>query len=142
MALTYPPASLLRRLAAALYDGLLLLAVWMVATFPLLLLTGGEAVKAGNLSYIAYLLAITGGFHIWFWTHGGQTLGMRAWRLKALAQDGTPLTLKKACVRYGWAMVSWGSVLGLLWCWLDPRGRAAQDHLSRSDIVCLPKGVN
>lgn len=138
----HPPASLLRRLAAALYDGLLLLAVWMVATFPLLFLTGGEAIASGSPWYALYLLSITGGFHVWFWTHGGQTLGMRAWRLKVQTQGGASLSVMHAGRRYLWAVLSWMSIGGVLWCWLDPTGRALHDRFSQSDIVCLPKGVS
>lgn len=141
MALQFPPATLLRRLAAALYDGMLLLALWMTATFPLLLITGGEAVQSDSLWYPFYLLSITGGFHIWFWTHGGQTLGMRAWRLKVVDFHGQELDFMHACRRYLLAAFSWLSLAGLLWCWLDKRGRTAHDILSQSDIVCMPKGT-
>ncbi len=71
-----------RRLAALVYDSLVLAALWMAATLPVLALTGGEAVTGGVWLYRFYLLVIAGVFFGWFWTHGGQTLGMRAWRAK------------------------------------------------------------
>lgn len=135
----HPPATLLRRLAAALYDGLLLLALWMTATFPLLIITGGEAIDGNALWYPLYLVSITGAFHIWFWTHGGQTLGMRAWRLFAVDEQGYGLGPVHAIQRYLLAVPAWLSVIGLLWCWVDRRGRAAHDILSHSNIVCIPK---
>ena len=38
------------------------------------------------------MLAVAWAFYGWFWLHGGQTLGMRAWRLKLVTDDGRPLT--------------------------------------------------
>ena len=76
------PASLSRRLAALFYDSLLLLAVYFIATAILLPLTGGEAIEANNPLLTSYLLFISFFFYAWFWVHGGQTLGMRSWRLQ------------------------------------------------------------
>ena len=92
------PAELLsadpfRRLASAFYDGLLLLALLMVITSGLQLLTHGRALIEGNIglwaqAYHALLvLAITGYFQV-CWTVKGQTLGMKAWSLKLLNRAG------------------------------------------------------
>jgi uncharacterized RDD family membrane protein YckC len=77
----------LRRLGAAFYDGLLLLAFWLLTTFVLVILAGHALVSphAGTLSKVPYwvaLLCIAWAFFTWFWSHGGQTLGMRAWKLQ------------------------------------------------------------
>jgi uncharacterized RDD family membrane protein YckC len=77
----------LRRLGAAFYDGLLLLAFWLLTTFVLVILSGHTLVSAhaGTLSKLPYwgaLLCVAWGFFTWFWSHGGQTLGMRAWKLQ------------------------------------------------------------
>jgi len=72
-----PPAGLLRRLGAFLYDILLLAAIWIIAGFIALPFHGGEA-TIGNPWYQTYLFLISFSFFAWFWTRGGQTLGMRA----------------------------------------------------------------
>jgi len=69
------PASLIRRLAAFLYDSLLLIALFM-----LLRLNNGEAIE--HLAYKFALLPIAWFFFAWFWSKSGQTLGMQAWRIK------------------------------------------------------------
>ena len=94
------PAGILRRLAALFYDGLLLFSVIFVATALLLPFTGGEAIEAGSFFLRAYLLTIAFLFFAWFWTHGGQTLGMRAWRLRLVCQDGGRLGWGNALLRY------------------------------------------
>lgn len=139
MPINHPPATLLRRMASAIYDTLLLIALWMTGTFVLLLFNKGEAIASDSWWYPLYLLAITGGFYVWFWTHGGQTLGMRTWRLWAVNRQGEALTIGPATFRYLLAVLSWLSVIGLLWCMIDARGRTAHDIVSRTDIIHIPK---
>ncbi|MCB1816220.1 MAG: RDD family protein, partial [Candidatus Competibacteraceae bacterium] len=75
------PAALLRRLAAMLYDGLLLFGVIFTGTVVLLPFTNGHAIAPGNPAYQASLLGLIGLFYGWCWTHGGQSLGMKAWHI-------------------------------------------------------------
>ncbi len=101
------PASLFRRLAAMVYDGLLLLAVLFVSTAIVLPLTGGEAVGAGNPVFMTYLFLVSFFFFAWFWTHGGQTLGMRAWKIRVQRLDGGPISWSQALLRYMVGLISW-----------------------------------
>ena len=64
------------------YDSLLLLAIFMIAGFAALSLTHGEAIPSGTLWFRAYLLGVAALFFCGFWLRGGQTLGLRAWRLR------------------------------------------------------------
>lgn len=139
-------AGLLRRLAAMLYDGLLLIGVLMVATALFLPLTGGEAVVSGSNPvlewvYRAALLALIVGFFGVFWTIRGQTLGMASWRLRVEREDGTLLGWSDTARRLGWALVSALPLgLGFLWVLFDPERRAWHDRLSGTRVVVLPKG--
>ena len=135
------PCGLFRRLAAIFYDSLLLGALWMGATFPLLFLTHGEAIHAGNPAYTAYLLVIGWAFFGWFWTRGGQTLGMRAWRFEVQTTSGRPLGWRLASGRYAAAVLSWLALgLGFIWQWIDRDGLAWHDRLSGTRLIVLPKG--
>ena len=139
-------AGLLRRLGAMLYDGLLLLAVLMVATALFLPLTGGEAVDPGahpmlELAYRLMLLLLVVGFYGLFWTRRGQTLGMASWRLRVEREDGALLGWGDTLRRLGWALVSLLPLgLGFVWILFDPERRAWHDRLSRTRVVVLPKG--
>jgi uncharacterized RDD family membrane protein YckC len=105
------PASIWRRLAAALYDGLLLLGIWMAALLSDVLIRGVlDAPRSWPLLRI-YLFAIGLLFFGWFWTHGGQTLGMRAWRLRVVREDGRPLTWLTAAVRFTVMLSCWAAVM-------------------------------
>lgn len=124
-----------RRLAAVCYDTLLLIAVLFVATAIVLPLNGGKAFSDGRLYYSAYLLTISFGFFGWFWTHGGQTLGMRAWKIKVLSFDRQPLTWKQALIRFLAALLSWGiGGLGFLWIVVSRDKRAWHDSLSKTAV--------
>jgi len=139
-------AGLLRRLGAMLYDGLLLLAVLIVATALFLPLTGGEAVDPAKnplleFVYRAMLLLLIVGFFGLFWTRRGQTLGMASWRLRVEREDGGLLTWSDTLRRLGGALLSllpFG--LGFLWVLVDPQRRAWHDRLSGTRVVVLPKG--
>ena len=139
-------AGLLRRLAAMLYDVLLLIGVLMVATALFLPLTGGEAVVSGRNPvlgwvYRAALLALIVGFFGVFWTLRGQTLGMASWRLRVEREDGSLLSWGDTLRRLAWALVSALPLgLGFLWILFDPERRAWHDRLSRTRVVVMPKG--
>jgi uncharacterized RDD family membrane protein YckC len=140
--------SLWRRLAAIVYDSALVAAVMLMAmalvVVPIDLFFGSESFDGATLRtnpfYLAYLFCVMVGFHILFWTRGGQTLGMRAWRLKVLRNDGQPLQLKDALLRYFAAILSWALFgLGFIWILLDKEGLAWHDRISNTRLVILEK---
>jgi uncharacterized RDD family membrane protein YckC len=141
-------ASLARRLAAMFYDGLLLVAILMIATALLLPLTGGEAINAADHTWLesAYRLLLAGLVVLFFgtfWTRRGQTLGMASWRLRVEREDGSMLTWADTTKRLAAALVSWLPLgLGYLWILFDREGRAWHDRLSRTRVVLLPKRVS
>lgn len=133
------PAPLWRRLAASIYDGLLLLALWMVGTLMDVVVRDliGMPRDMHSLQLLLFLIGLA--FFGWFWTHGGQTLGMRAWRLQVRREDGLPLRWPVAAARYACAYLSWICAgLGLLWCLIDARRRSWHDLLSGTEVVVLP----
>jgi uncharacterized RDD family membrane protein YckC len=101
-----------RRLIASVYDGLLLVALWMGAALIEVMIRDQ---LLGLPSYHAwlqvYFFTIGLGFFGWFWTHGGQTLGMRSWRLKVQRLDGSTLRWPIASLRYTVMLASWALVL-------------------------------
>ena len=87
-----------------------------------------------------YLILVCFLFFGWFWTHGGQTLGMRAWRLQLRRIDGQNLAWSTALVRFAGALLSWLPLgLGFFWIAFDPQNRAWHDRLSKSIVIVLPR---
>jgi uncharacterized RDD family membrane protein YckC len=104
-----PLASLPRRLAAVLYDALLLTGALFVAAAVVMglvvLMLGSEQVQRhdplrGNPWFSTYLFFICFFFYAGFWTHGGQTLGLRAWRLRVQGRDGRGISWWQALLRF------------------------------------------
>lgn len=134
-----PAASFSRRIAAALYDSLLLAALMMVVTVLLVALRG-EAVPPGNPFYQLMLLVTAAVFFVGFWTHGGQTLGMRTWRLRLELRSGADLGWPVALLRFAAALLSLAALgIGFLWILFDPEKRAWHDRIAGTRVVLLPK---
>lgn len=120
------PAPPWRRLAAACYDGLLLIAVWMVTLLASLFLHQLLGM-ARNDHFNSLLLFLSGlAFFGWSWTHGGQTLGMRAWRLRLMRDGGADVRWPVAAVRYAMMLTCWLVVLAVLVLPLLPPAVAAR----------------
>jgi len=136
---------LMRRLAAMFYDGLLLVALWFLVTALLLAVSGGYMADPDRPLWLlstlrVSLLLVTFMFFAGFWTHGGQTLGMRAWRLKLISASGDPVTWKQALWRFAAAIPSIGAFgLGLIWMLLDKERCAVHDRLSGTRLILLAK---
>jgi uncharacterized RDD family membrane protein YckC len=130
----------LRRLAAQIYDLFLLSALLFLATALLFPFTSGEAVSTQQtLIYRIYLAVISFLFYGWFWTHGGQTLGLRAWKIKVLTLDQKPINWNQALLRFATAIFSWAFFgLGFLWILIDKKRRGWHDHLSKTALFFVP----
>lgn len=147
--LTPPPviAPLWRRLAAMLYDSILVIAIWIVVGGIVLAIFGVDETRAQNgimtelslahqLTLFIALLLSPLLFFGFFWTHSGQTLGMQAWRIRVTSEDGGPVTWRQALLRF---FAAWLSALpaglGYFWVWVDPERRAWHDRLSGTRTV-------
>ena len=126
-----PRPGLLRRLAALVYDSLLLFALLFAATVPALLLTDGQAIRPNQPVFTAWLVVVSYVYFGWCWTRSGQTLGMRAWRMRVCTPDGAPLGWRQSLGRFAAAAVSIGIAgVGLLWVAFDRDRLSLHDRLS------------
>ncbi|MBI5751002.1 MAG: RDD family protein [Hydrogenophilales bacterium] len=126
--------SVFRRLASMLYEMLVLGAVLFIAALIFILLRNPQAPGAMPF-FQAYLLLVMLGYFSWFWTHGGQTVAMRAWRFRVEGADGRPLRFAQAGLRFVLAWFSVFSVAGLLWAWFDHDRKFLHDRLARTRLV-------
>ena len=112
----------------------------MLATLAIVALRGGQAVPPGQLGYQLLLLGATALYFILSWLRGGQTLGMRAWRLRVERNSGEPLDLLTGMVRFVGGLVSMLSGgLGLLWLWIDRDELTWHDRLAGTRVLILSK---
>jgi len=154
----FPRAGFRRRMACWMYDFLTSIAVYMIAgaigfaLFSFFAKLGfinmgankhlidvqqGSLIFSGliygwNLFWVAF-------FFIWFWTKSGQTIGMRAWRLRVQNQNGTLLSKKTAIKRLLPSLLGLGN-LALI---LDRKNKLSlQDRVTQTEVVLLPIDVS
>lgn len=143
------PAGLARRLGAMIYDGFLVAAIWILITGLHLTLmryvlgVPPEQIGVGMVQVLSLRLALLLGafaFFAFFWTRGGVTLGMQAWRLRVQTLDGRPISQVQAAVRFLVACLSIAALgLGYLWILFDAERRSWADIASGTRVVVLPK---
>ena len=132
------PTGLPRRLGALLYDLLLIIAIWMGTLFVWVLVSGGEAVSGFTVQLV--LAAEWVAFYVFFWRRQGQTLGMAAWRITVVDEDGQPPDLTQCLVRALAAPFSLACLgLGYLWFYIGDTQQTWHDRLSQTMVVHIPK---
>jgi len=141
---TGTPAGLFRRLAALCYDALVAVALGFVATFAMLPLTRGEAILAATQGLVAHayhalLVLLVFAYFGWSWTRSGQTLGMRAWRIRLETAAGRTLNWAETLVRFllG-AAIAWLATLG---AWYLARPGSPVAHAGAAALLA-PLAVN
>ncbi|CAB5282485.1 RDD domain-containing protein [Burkholderia multivorans] len=154
--------SVRRRLAAMLYEAVLLFGVVFFAGLAFALATQQRNGLVHHNLLAAWIALVVGAYFVWFWTHGGQTLPMKTWRLRLEAANGRPLSAGHAIVRYalGWLWflpplalhpllgLSVPVTLVLAAAWIVVWAGAARlhadrqfphDRLARTRIVAMPR---
>ncbi len=153
----FPRAGFFRRCGAIVYDLLLAVAVYMIAGAigfgVFTALTSYGVINMGNYEHVSDLLngnslykgiyqfwisLCVGLFYISFWSYGGQTLGMRAWKLKIQHPNGQSLSMITAGARLVWSLLG----IGNLWILINGDKLALQDMMTRSEVVVLSKEAN
>ncbi|KID54878.1 transmembrane protein [Pseudoalteromonas luteoviolacea] len=155
---TFPRAGFIRRVASLIYDALVVIAFAMLTTIAFLGVVQGmlslgwyslgghedvsaliQATPALYYSRSALLILVAVLFFAYFWTKSGQTIGMRAWRLKVQNTDGTLLSWPQAILRSLAALLGVGNLLVLI----DVKQkRALQDLVCQTEVLILTKEEN
>jgi uncharacterized RDD family membrane protein YckC len=152
--------SLRRRLACFIYEGVLLFGVLMLAAYLFSSLAQQRHALAGRGLLQFYLFLVLGIYFVWFWTHGGQTLAMKTWRIRLVTRDGGAVSQARALARYvlSWLwfmpalLVAWASGWLPLWvqfaclgvgvCLYAALSRADADRQFLHDRLCATRLVD
>ena len=139
----YRYAGLFKRTAALVYDALIVVAILFLASALAMLIVGlflgaeaitEQKVLVENPFYFAWLIFCWFYYYYWCWQKGGQTLGMKAWRLKLVSTTDETIKLRYALLRFS------SCLLGLANLWLLlPGNQGWQDILSHSIIIVTEK---
>ena len=135
----FPNASLIRRFAAMLYDGFLIVALWMISTTLIVaIFTDGAEVSGARYQIFLYLEVAA--FYVYFWHFKGQTLGMQVWKIRAVTECNELLTIDECVIRFLCATLSIISMgLGFLWVFFNQERLTWHDLASRTRVVYLGK---
>lgn len=154
----FPRSGFRRRLGSWIYDFLISIAVYMLAgaisflLFNLLIkvgvidMQGHEHVIDLQRSSILYSVLIygwnlcwVGFFFVFFWAKSGQTIGMRAWRLRLQNQDGTRITKSTGLKRLLPTLFGLGNLIVIF----DRKNKLSlQDRLTDTEVVVLSLEAN
>ena len=121
----------MRRMFSMLYEALVLFGVLFVAVLLFMLFRDPHAVGAMPFFQI-YLFLVLLWYFTWFWTHGGQTVAMRAWRFRLERVDGMPVRFPQACLRF---LLGWLSLLSIVWALVDRDKQFLHDRLAGTRLV-------
>ena len=135
----YQSAGLFRRLAAILYDSLLIIAMWLITTLLLVaFINDGAALQGPLFQFGLYFEACL--FYSYFWRLRGQTLGMQAWKIKLVSPSLQTLSWQECFARLFFALVSVSMLgLGFIWMLFDPDRLTWHDRASGTRVVLLRK---
>tara|TARA_B110000091_G_C13658826_1_gene408650 strand:- start:14 stop:514 length:501 start_codon:yes stop_codon:yes gene_type:complete len=148
-----PRAGFIRRFGSWVYDVLLSFAVYMVAgaiafllfniliKFGVISMAGFDHAIDLKRSSLVYRLLVDGFglfwiafFFVWFWSRSGQTLGMKAWRLRVQNQDGTRISKTTAIARLLPTLLGLGNLIVLF----DKKNKLSlQDRMTDTEVVVL-----
>lgn len=109
------PPSIRRRLAAFVYEGVLLFGVVMIGSYVYDTLTQHRHAMHGRTGLQVFLFLLLGIYFVWFWSHGGQTVAMKTWHIRLVDANGHSVRQARALARYV-----------LAWLWFMPALIAAR----------------
>lgn len=124
---------LARRLAAFVYEGVLLFGVTIISGYLYSSLTQQRHALQGKAGLQAFMFVVLGIYFAWFWSRGGQTVAMKAWNIRLVMADGRPVSQARALLRYV-----------LAWLWFMPAlatAYAADLHSPGAITTLLLAGV-
>ena len=139
-AIAVTPAPLLARIAAMIYESLLVIAVVFVASFIIIPIVGEMHLPWQRYFFQVYILSILFGYFSAFWLRSGQTLAMKTWRIRLVNRAGGPLSFKQAALRFVLALL--GLLLGGIgfwWALIDRDRQFLHDRIVGTRLIRVPR---
>jgi len=129
-------AGIKRRLLSLIYESLLLAAVLLAGALPMVMLSSGWEHTTARAALQVWLLALCAAFYVRQWTGAGQTLPMKTWQMRLVAEDGSLVSHRRALLRYAGALLSTATLgLGFAWALVDRDRQFLHDRLAGTRLV-------
>ncbi len=120
-----------------LYESTLLFAVAFLGTWLFQFAAGTLRIEGWRmLALQLFLLVLFAAYFLWCWLRGGQTLAMKAWRIRLVAKQGhARLAPKAALLRFAYALLLVPTLVGILWAYVDRDRQFLHDRLAGSLLI-------
>ncbi len=129
-------APLRTRLAAMIYEALLVVAVVFIASILFIKLVGDTSVAWRKLAFQIYLVGVLYAYFAAFWLKSGQTLAMKTWRIRLVDLNGHLIHAGQAAIRFFLALIGLALFgITILWALFDPDRQFLHDRLARTRLV-------
>jgi uncharacterized RDD family membrane protein YckC len=130
--------TILRLFAAAIYELLLLIALWMLIAY-LFIYTFGDATTSYKRTILQLVLWLsTGAYFVWCWRKSGQTLATQTWKIKLVNEQNQLLSMQQCVFRYALASAFLlPAGLGFIWIFIDKDKRFLHDRLLKTRFISL-----
>lgn len=134
------PASFLVRIAAMVYESLLVTAVLFVASFLVIPMVGDMHTPWQRHLFQIYLVGVLFAYFSAFWLRSGQTLAMKTWRVRLVNQAGGAISFRQAVLRFFLALVGLlFAGAGFWWALLDRDRQFLHDRIAGTRLVRIPR---
>src|SRR5437868_11694256 len=117
-----------------LYEAFLVFAVAFFAAWIFFFASGGSDATHGlaRAELQVFILAVFAAYFLWCWLRGGQTLAMKAWRIRLVE-----VSPGKALARLFWAMLFVPTGISILWALFDSERQFLHDRLARTRLTLV-----
>jgi uncharacterized RDD family membrane protein YckC len=127
----YAPLS--RRILALLYDLLLVASLLVLASLLVVMVNGGESTDPNHPAKIAFFIGVVFVYFGYSWVNGGQTVGMKAWKIKLISEVSRRISWTQALVRFAFAM----PLVGLIWSMFNAKHQGFHDTAANTVMIDL-----
>jgi uncharacterized RDD family membrane protein YckC len=139
------PAGFFKRIFSLMYDTLAVLGIIFSFTLVLVLINGEISSENTINSFLQRAILILSGplFYCYFWLKSeGQTLGMQAWKIRLVSEDGSDLSWSiciKRCVISFLTILPLG--VGFAYMFFDKENRSLSDIYTGTRVVDIKNQI-
>jgi uncharacterized RDD family membrane protein YckC len=121
-----------RRLASMVYEAVLLFAVGFFGAWLFFFASGGRDATGGAARHLLqlFIALVFAGYFLWCWLRGGQTLAMKAWRIRLVE-----VTPAKALLRFLLALALVPTLISIVWSLFDRDRQFLHDRLAGTRLI-------
>lgn len=129
-------------MGGALYEALAVIVLWMLASAIVTTFQDNATHGWARAMLQEVAVVLIAAYFLWCWTHGGQTLAMKTWKIRVVTQEGYGLSLFQALKRFLLsALFLLLGGIGFWWALVDRERQFLHDRLAGTRLVIADKAT-